>query len=850
MTRIATLRCAAWLFLGASAYPLALEGQGEYEVGPVPSWVTELFPALDRPLPAGAVPGGSELLLIDRQDRVGSVRESFFHLAYRLVDEAAVQGGSQIEISLDPTYQTLVLHTIRVTRSGESVDQLPVARIQVVQRETRMEYQIYDGSQSVVVLLPDIRPDDIIEYSYTLRGSNPVFEDHYFASFAGQLEVPVDRMHFRVLWPRGRTLFLRADDAMPQPTIQETGQYREYVWDRADAQPRLVDSDLPPWFDPLPTVQLSDFEDWGEVATWGQSLFDLTLPLPVELETWLADLRSRETSAAGQALASLRFVQDEVRYLGIELGVNSHLPYPPATVMQRRYGDCKDKSLLLIAMLRELGIEAHPVLVSTVYGEHLGDFHPTASLFDHAIVRVRVDDAWYFMDPTILHQRGDLEEVSPGYGSVLVLADGIDSLVRSPSAPASEPSIEIGARFALGDVGSVVTAEIRSAYRGPSATSMRQTIRNNSTEQLQQGYVEYYAGLYPSIESTRGLEVEDDEDNNVVRTIETYSIPDFWDQPEGSEVVEGEFYAMELADAIGSPTTVNRTMPLGVSHRTHIRYTIEATFAEGWSISPELESLDTEATRFEYRVSAEGDVLTLSWEYETLADHVTAERAADHIRSMERAADLLGYSIVIGSEVADEGFNSQEINWLVLFTAMFMAAACGLGSVRMYRLQPQWPHGPSTTIDGPQGIGGWLILVALGVTVSPFLIFADFASTLPSYSVSTWSILTTPGTEAYHSAWAPLLIFEIFVNVVLFSLAIVLLIAFYRRKSLFPALFIAFLMFQITMTWIDASLSNMIPYLRETTGAMPLVQPSVLLTSALWIAYMFRSKRVRNTFVN
>src|SRR5207245_3226925 len=113
------------------------------------------------------------------------------------------------------------------------------------------------------------------------------------------------------------------------------------------------------------------------VAAGGDSLFpDARLPPAVHDVVARIGAAPRE-SAEQRVLQALRFVQDEIRYMGVEIGVNSHMPYSPATVVKRRYGDCKDKTLLLITMLRALGISARPALVSTTYRSHVTDYQPT-----------------------------------------------------------------------------------------------------------------------------------------------------------------------------------------------------------------------------------------------------------------------------------------------------------------------------------------------------------------------------------------------------------------------------------------------------------------------------------------
>jgi transglutaminase-like putative cysteine protease len=77
-------------------------------------------------------------------------------------------------------------------------------------------------------------------------------------------------------------------------------------------------------------------------------------------------------------LEAIRFVQDEVRYLGVETGINTHKPYPPSQILAQRFGDCKDKSLLLTTLLQARNIEAYPVLVNTSLKQSLDESYRPA----------------------------------------------------------------------------------------------------------------------------------------------------------------------------------------------------------------------------------------------------------------------------------------------------------------------------------------------------------------------------------------------------------------------------------------------------------------------------------------
>ena len=831
----------------------SLAAQTAYRLGPPADWVRPVAPDLAAPTPSGQVTEGFEMLLLDRQEIVRAPAvERFRHVVYRLLDEGAVQAHSQIELTFDSSYEQLTLHMATVIRNGRPINQLRRDRIRVVQREARLDYQIYDGSLSLVLLLEDVRRGDVVEYSYTRRGSNPVFGGHYMGAVALEEAVPLHRVRFRLLWPRDRRLVVARHATSLEPSIHEAGPYREYVWEQAGVPPKVLDADLPSWYDPFAELQLSDFASWSRVAAWGESLFVSPGPVPAALHAPLAQIRSASASTPGRVLRALRFVQDEVRYLGVEIGVNSHVPYPPATVMKRRFGDCKDKVLLLMTMLRELGVAARPALVSTEYGEHIRDFHPTATLFDHAIVQAEVDGRDYWLDPTAMYERGDLPSVSPPFGAALVLDGSRDSVSAIPPPPDPGPLTDVAVFFELGDVGTPATMRVDTRYRGAVADNQRASMRSTSIDELQHRYEDFYSARYPGVRSEVPPEIHDDETANEVRTIERYSVPDFWHLSSQQEGYVGTFDPLELAHAVPAATAARRTMPLAVTPG-HIRYTIEARLKQGWFITPREETIETPAVRFTYRSRSRGDTLRLAYEYETLADHVAPAAVAEHARKLSQIHKLLTFAVTPPGAAASlaDWLKPGELNWPILLAALIATAAATVLAARVYHAPPpSWPRRAPASRHEPSGLGGWLVLVGLGVTVSPVLLGAGFLKTAPSYTASSWARLTTPGEAHYHPLLAPLLLFELVANLGLIVFAILQVSLFFRRKRMFPLLFVIFAAARLLVPAIDGLLVNTIPALADRASAEPAVKWNVAFWTLVWVWYVLRSKRVENTFVN
>jgi uncharacterized RDD family membrane protein YckC len=160
------------------------------------------------------------------------------------------------------------------------------------------------------------------------------------------------------------------------------------------------------------------------------------------------------------------------------------------------------------------------------------------------------------------------------------------------------------------------------------------------------------------------------------------------------------------------------------------------------------------------------------------------------------------------------------------------------------------------TVSEPllEGIGGWLILVAICLILTPILITKDLGfSILPAYAPNIWNAITTPGSENYTPYFAHLLIFETLANVILFVWSILLLYYFFGKKKTFPYLVIIFLLVRLSLFLVDSIATGLIFHKAffDTKGgsefAIGLIKP--LGACMVWIPYFLKSERVKNTFV-
>lgn len=161
------------------------------------------------------------------------------------------------------------------------------------------------------------------------------------------------------------------------------------------------------------------------------------------------------------------------------------------------------------------------------------------------------------------------------------------------------------------------------------------------------------------------------------------------------------------------------------------------------------------------------------------------------------------------------------------------------------------PTPPAALADNePRGLGGWLILVMIGLILSPIKIGILIGSIVfPLFQGGTWEVLTTPGSEHYHPLWAPLLIFEFTINGTLILAGVALLVLFFTKSRRFPRMFILYVAVTLIFQIADYVLGEQIPAVAAESAESTVEIARTVITAIIWVPYMLVSKRVKNTFI-
>lgn len=637
---------ALLVLLGLALGPGVAAAASPFDVRPPAPWVRMLSVEARDERPPDGTQGAVRYPLVDLQTRVSArTVERYGHYTRQILSEAGISEAAEISVSFDPSFERLTFHGVWLHRAGERLDVFEPAAVKVIQQEEELAQRLYNGTRSALVFVRDVRVGDTLEYAYTVEGRNPVFGDRFSAGMYTGRGMPVGHMYQRLLWPRGRTLHVKNHGTALEPTVKDSGEEREYVWEQRDVPAVDVDDALPSWYEPWPSIQLSEYASWRDVARWALPLYQTPSPLPPVLAREVERLRSENATPSARLLAALRFVQDHVRYLGLELGPNSHRPHAPEEVLAQRFGDCKDKSLLLVTLLRGLGIEARTALVNTRLQRTLDTRLPSPGVFDHAIVQARLDGEEYWMDPTATLERGPLsEQRAQPYGRALLIDEATEALTPIPAPEAPEPTMEVEEHYVegAGESGMGTALTVRTRFRGERANEMRRTFATSAQKDLEREYLNYYARTDPGIRMTAPLKVTDDPEHNELTLVESYAINAFW---KGGQ---RDFDGSSVLSHVQRPHIARRTMPLAIEHPVNVLHRVRFEMNQPLSLSgSSREKVDGPATHFEYeeRLEQGGRVLVLDYRYRSLADAVEPGRLTEHLDALDQMHANLGFQV-------------------------------------------------------------------------------------------------------------------------------------------------------------------------------------------------------------
>ncbi len=575
------------------------------------------------------------------QNGLGS---SFKQLAVQVHDDEGARQWRTHSIQFDPDAQRVDVRQARVYRADGRVLE---ATETFEQQLGEPWYRIYYDTRALVVVFPSLEPGDTVEIQYRV---DDVAHRNLFADYYGDLTFlqgfsPIERLDYVLIAPKSRQLYFN------EPALEglrrertERGDTQVHHFVAEDVPAIRSEQGMPGMTEVAPYLHVSTYRTWEDVGRWWWGLVQDQLQADDHLRSVVRELVADAPDLRTKVQRIHEWVVRNTRYVGLEFGIHGYKPYRVPLIVQRGFGDCKDKASLLYTMFREAGIDARIVLLRTRRNGSIDDLPASLAVFDHAIAYVPELDL--YLDGTAEHS-GTTELPAMDQGvTVLVVGPEDARLTRTPvlSPDHNRRTRSMDVRLAADG-----SAEVEVAERivGAEAPRYRNVYQSGGTrhDRLERALRATFPGLVLESQTMQNLE-------DLESPIE----------------VEYRARVPQLARRDGSglrvPPTVLEDLLRGLAPRAARRYPLELGSTSAYveertvhvpsghraAVLPDGGEAESEFGLLRMRVENDGRQIRTRTELELRADRVPPDRYPAFRQWVERADAILRQQIVLAPE--------------------------------------------------------------------------------------------------------------------------------------------------------------------------------------------------------
>lgn len=460
--------------------------------GDAPQWMhaqTQVtLPAYDEKTDAVLLYSSTEVAVISTDKIKTTVRE-----AYKILRPQGRSRG-MVHAYFNPQRKIKSMHGWCIPAQGKDFE---VKDKEATEISLNLEgAELISDVKYKVLQIPAAEPGNIVGYEYEVEERPFFLQD----TWEFQESDPVRESHYSLQLPAGweyKASWLNHAEVKSTDAGSNTWQWAVTNIDpirREPAMPPLrgVSGQMIVTLFPPGGTATSGFANWNDMGKWYSGLLAGRVEASPEIKQQVATITAGKDLQLAKMQALAQFVQHNIRYVAIELGIGGWQPHPAGEVFANRYGDCKDKATLMRSMLHEIGVESFHVVINTERGSVTPET-PAHHGFNHAILAIRVPDGitspalvatlqhpklgrLLFFDPT--------DELTP-FGEIrgalqanyaLLVSNGAGELLALPQQPSAMNSIERTAKLRLDEKGTLI-GDVEEVRLGERASSERWALR-------------------------------------------------------------------------------------------------------------------------------------------------------------------------------------------------------------------------------------------------------------------------------------------------------------------------------------------------------------------------------------
>jgi hypothetical protein len=510
--------------------------------------------------------------------------------------------------------------------------------------------EMYSDVHYRVAEAPAGNPGSVLAFEYSVR--RKLWMDKWAWHF--QEDVPVDEARLTVQLPSG----WEYKDSWANHSAEKASQAGPNRWQwQCTAVAGIPDEKHSPYpaalaghmemafFEPDARSNLSS---WTAIGDWYSKLTAGRRDANPELSAKAHELTSGADTFDAKLRALTTFLQSDVRYVAIEIGIGGYQPHPASDVYRMRYGDCKDKATLLSAMLKSVNIDSDYVLVNTHHGVIQPDVPSTG--FNHAIlaislppgtpveqyrsvVKTKTGARYLIFDPTDEYTPvGELRSGLQGNYALLVVSSG-GELIQLPMLPPDSNRMDRDGKFTLQADGSI-TGSVTERLSGTHASRERSVlVSENESERVKR--FNQYLGESLKNASVRQLSFADLSARHKELVVEYQVSASGYAQRSGSLVL---LRTRVVGEKGLSLDWAKRKLPVQLAGPTSEKDTFEVQLPPGYTVDdlPDAKTVDVGFASYTSKIETVGSTIRYSREYVVKEPLVSTDKLAD-LHKLENA---------------------------------------------------------------------------------------------------------------------------------------------------------------------------------------------------------------------
>ena len=366
------------------------------------------------------------------------------HEIIKIINKKGIKKYSSLTFPFSKKNQKLKVYFIKIIQPNGNIIHINTNLLKTVTAPFNPEAPIFSNQLLKTIQLPGLIKGSIIDYKYRTVVIKPYMKNNFFTEdYFGGLS-PLKKSVYKLTIPKGLYYRYAGYGLKEKPEIIKNSLNTTLIWSIWNRKKITPEEMGPGESFIVPHVMISSVKSWNKVALWYAHLTKDIIKPGVELNNYIGSLIHSKKTKLEKIKAIYNFTAKKIRYVGYEFGINGYKPSNVNSIFKNRFGDCKDHATLFSSMLKQIGVNAYPVLIPTTEIPNMNPNIPTPFVFDHEITAIKLKSGKFMFADTTSNVTtfGDLPPMDQGR-NVLILVNGKGITAKTPIFPPSKNSISV-----------------------------------------------------------------------------------------------------------------------------------------------------------------------------------------------------------------------------------------------------------------------------------------------------------------------------------------------------------------------------------------------------------------------